>query len=492
MQRPKTRSKVPDTRCSVLILLLAVGFLSGFGASPAARISPLGISSAMRSTPAFGSRRPTALEVWTAAQGAVDPVDDDYSNVLFAMPESAIDGLDPDGLVAEFSAVQIDSIPLQQTRRSAGLVMVSRGELVKGQTLSRALAEQGISQQSIQLLEREMRPVFSFRRARPGQRFRLSQSPQGEVLAFRYWTSPEESFHLFREGDRYVARSERVELTPRLARAEGVIQESLYLTLQELGEYPQLARGFVDLFAWDIDFSRQVRAGDRFLIFYERLHRIEEDGSEVYVRPGRILAARYRGMAGDYAAVYFEDDEGRGDYYRADGKSIVKQFLAAPLKHTRISSNFSSARRHPILKVTRPHLGIDYAAAEGTEVWAVADGTVIYRGWNGGFGNLVKVQHASSYVSYYAHLSRFSGGLHVGQRVKQKQTLGLVGSTGLATGPHVCFRVAKNGHYVNPLQLKIPAGATIGDAMWGEFRIVRDTLLSALEGDSLVATEEAL
>jgi murein DD-endopeptidase MepM/ murein hydrolase activator NlpD len=162
------------------------------------------------------------------------------------------------------------------------------------------------------------------------------------------------------------------------------------------------------------------------------------------------------------------------------------------LEFRRISSSFSKARRHPILGVVRPHRGIDYAAAPGTPVWSVADGKVIYRGWAGASGNLVKIQHRSGYVSYYAHLSRFESGLKLGDTVRQKQVVGYVGQTGLATGPHVCFRVQKNGRYVNPLDIVSPPAQGIADSEWSIFKARRDVLLSDLGSATLVAADEAL
>ena len=175
-----------------------------------------------------------------------------------------------------------------------------------------------------------------------------------------------------------------------------------------------------------------------------------------------ILAARYSGTSGEHTAVYFESEQGRGGYFRPDGTSVQGAFLQAPLRHARISSRYSHARLHPILKVTRPHHGIDYAAPHGEPIWAVADGKVIYRSRAGGFGNLVKVRHANGYVSYYSHLSAFANDLRVGDSVQQKQVIGFVGSTGLATGPHVCFRIAKDGKYMNPARMPAPAGPPSG------------------------------
>jgi murein DD-endopeptidase MepM/ murein hydrolase activator NlpD len=158
-----------------------------------------------------------------------------------------------------------------------------------------------------------------------------------------------------------------------------------------------------------------------------------------------------------------------------------------PLRHARITSSFSSARRHPILKITRPHRGIDYAASIGTPVWSVADGVVTSRSWAGGNGNLVQIRHENGYVSSYAHLSRYADGLRVGDRVEQKQVIGYVGRTGLATGPHVCFRIQRNGKYVDPSRLRMPAGVPIARAQVAAFRATRDARLAELAGQRRVA-----
>jgi murein DD-endopeptidase MepM/ murein hydrolase activator NlpD len=171
---------------------------------------------------------------------------------------------------------------------------------------------------------------------------------------------------------------------------------------------------------------------------------------------------------------------------------MERPFLAAPLKYERVSSSFTYHRLHPILDVVRPHLGIDYVADEGTPLWSVADGKVIYRGWHGGFGNLVKVEHSNGYVSFYTHLSRFAKGLAVGDRVRQKEVIGYVGSTGLATGPHTCFRVQKDGEYVNPAKLRSGSLSNVSVARRGDFRTARETLLADLSARPMVPVDEAL
>lgn len=367
------------------------------------------------------------------------------------------------------------------------------GKIAPGATLAQSLRQQGVGSGVIARIAREMATHFDFRRSRPGHKYHLTLDAEGKLSRFRYAISNEDGFVLSVEDGRYEVVRDRAELVPRSARIAGHVTTSLYASIRGLGEDPQLAHDFADIFAWDVDFSRSARSGDSYRMLYERLYRTQEDGTEVYVRPGRILAASYQGPVGDLTAVYFEPVPGRGGYYRPDGSSVEREILIAPLRYARISSRYAPARRHPILKITRPHHGIDYAAPSGTPIWAVADGTVIYRGWAGGFGNLVKIRHPKGYVSYYAHLSRFPAGLKVGDVVQQKQMIGYVGQTGLATGPHVCFRIAKDGKYVDPARLRTPAGPPVSPTLQHVFISTRDVLLAEMEaGPELATTDEAL
>lgn len=343
------------------------------------------------------------------------------------------------------------------------------------------------------LIASQVRPLFDFRHSRPGHRYRLALDEDGNLVDFRYSTSLEESIYLFWDGESYVVRRERAELQPRIVTLAGLVETSLYEAVRGLGEDPQLADDFAMIFAWDIDFTRNVKSGDAFRVLYERLYLTDDDGEDVYIRPGRILAARFQGGVGEHSAIYFEMEEGRGSYFRPDGSTIEGAFLVAPLRYSRITSTYTNARRHPILNVTRRHPGIDYAAAEGTQLWSIADGTVVFRGWAGASGNLVKVRHANGYVSHYAHLARFADGLKVGKPVHQKEVIGYVGQTGLATGSHVCFRVTKNGRYVNPMAIRSPSTETsIPQDLQPDFTSTRDQLLAGLDFGSIAASDEAL
>ena len=369
-------------------------------------------------------------------------------------------------------------------------LQISEGELGRGETLARALGREGVSPQLVLEITRTLAPHFDFRSAQPGHRFSIARGPQGELVNFEYLTRPNTGWRIERSGDGYEVTRREARLVPRTARIAGLVSSTLYGAIADLGEDGQLAHDYAEVFAWDIDFHRAIRQGDAFEILYERLYRVEPDGKEKYSGPGRILAARYDGAAGHHEAVYFETVQGRGGYYHPDGTSVEGQFLMSPVSQGRVTSPFSNARRHPILKITRPHHGIDYAAPTGTPVWAVADGTVVYRARMGGFGNLVKIRHRTGVESLYAHLSRYAKNLKVGQTVRQKQVIGYVGSTGLATGPHVCFRLSKGGKYVNPGNVRgLATREPVPANLRGRFQAARDMLLAELDGSKVLARD---
>jgi murein DD-endopeptidase MepM/ murein hydrolase activator NlpD len=242
--------------------------------------------------------------------------------------------------------------------------------------------------------------------------------------------------------------------------------------MDQLGEKDSLIMDFADLFAWEIDFHVDPQPGDRFDLVVEKYFT-----GDVFVRYGRILYAEYRREARTHQAVFFEGVGKRGDYFTPQGESLRKALLRSPLKFTRISSGYSRSRRHPILGGYRPHLGVDYAAPKGTPVWAVADGTVISCGWNGGYGKQVVLRHAKGYQSMYGHLSGYGPGISKGKAVHQKQIIGYVGSTGLSTGPHLDFRLLQNGVHRNPLREVSPRAPALNQEQKADFQKTLDPLL---------------
>jgi len=355
---------------------------------------------------------------------------------------------------------------------------IATGRVPKRGTLAGALRGAGVDPVLVDQVARGLRPIFDFRRARPGDFYALIRDDGGALLSFEYQRGRAEVYRLDRAPNgELVAKREDAPLERRVLQLGGVVKGSFFASLVELGERPELVHSFTDIFLWDFDFSTQTRPGDEFRMVFEKY--FDKDG---FVRYGRVLAAEYRSVKRDFVAVWFEDDRGQGDYFTPDGNSVRRAFLKAPVKYSRISSRYTKARLHPILRTRRPHEGVDYAAPIGTPVWSVAKGQVIYTGWSGGFGRLIKVKHTNGYISFYGHLSRYASGLRVGQQVSQKQLIGFVGKTGLATGPHLDFRIQKNGRFFDPLAMKFDMGEPISSRARSRFDQVKDMRLAELHG----------
>lgn len=242
-------------------------------------------------------------------------------------------------------------------------------------------------------------------------------------------------------------------------KAAGVIESSLYETIIASGIDERLALALAEIFAWQIDFAADIQKGDNFKVIYEERFL---DGE--YIMPGKILAAEFINNSKTFRGYYFEGSQAKANYYDDDGNSLQKQFLKSPLQYKYISSGFSYARFNPITKKVSPHRGIDYAANAGTPAVAVGDGTVVQAGWNGYYGISVTVRHNDTYKTVYGHFSSVAKGIRVGVKIKQGQVVGYVGSTGLATGPHLHYEMHKFGNYVNPFLVEIPPGEPIAEA----------------------------
>jgi murein DD-endopeptidase MepM/ murein hydrolase activator NlpD len=274
-------------------------------------------------------------------------------------------------------------------------------------------------------------------------------------------------------------------LEMRMRTVRGVIDSSLFEAVAAAGAHDQTAVALADIFGWDVDFVLDVRQGDAFVVTYPEIYR---DG--VYVRDGPIQAAEFVNNGRDFRAVRYTDPDGGSHYYTPEGKSLHKAFLRTPVEFTRVSSRFNSARYHPILNLIRAHQGVDYAAPMGTPVRAAGDGRIRFAGRKGGYGNVVEIEHSSSVVTVYGHLSRFAGGTRVGAHVTQGVVIAYVGMTGLATGPHLHYEYRVNGVFKNPQTVALPGASPI-EARWREDFLAKSApLLLSLEpvaGPLLVA-----
>ena len=327
-----------------------------------------------------------------------------------------------------------------------------------------------------------VRPHIDFRRLQAQDTLELHRDASGDLVKFVYRQSPLDVVEATRVGDAWTASRLDVPTDRRLVVVSGTLRESLFESMERLGERPQLVLDFAEIFAWDFDFAADSQPGDRFRMLVEKVFTGEQ-----FVKYGRILAAEYESEGRLHTGVYFKDKEGSG-YYTSAGESLRRAFLKSPLEFTRISSTFSRARRHPILGGMRPHLAVDYAAPHGTPVFAVADGTVESAAWSGGGGNTIVLRHRANFKTMYNHLSHFAKGIRSRASVRQRQVIGYVGSTGLSTGPHLDYRVIKDGRFVNPLKQTFLPGLPISPSNRGPFAEARDSLLSQLRGTETART----
>ena len=335
----------------------------------------------------------------------------------------------------------------------SGLQRVFSGELEKGQTVSKALVKMGRPLDTANAIVKALKGKYNFRRARPGAKFAFELDDNGRLKRFEFEHSRLEVYIVERDQTgRLKGRQALIEVREEITPLIGQVKSTLYQAIDDMGESPALATKLADAFAWDVDFNRDTRPGDSFRIVVEKFF-VEDD----FIRYGQVLAAEYQPVGETALRVYFFTPKGakRGSYYLADGQNAEKIFLASPVKFSRISSGFDRKRKHPILGYTKAHLGVDYAAPKGTPVWAVASGKVTFAGWKGANGRLIRIDHGNGLVTAYAHLHRIRKGIKRGKKVKQKQIIGYVGSTGRSTGPHLHFGMRKKGRYVDPATVKV-------------------------------------
>ena len=332
-----------------------------------------------------------------------------------------------------------------------------------------------------------LKGVFDFRKCMPGDRALLVTSQDGEFMRFEYHKSRTTHYVVQPSDSGLVASKVTRETQEKLHYFEGTITSSLYESVLDLGEGAELAFLLSDIFAWDIDFNVETRKKDKFLMLAVKQYVDDE-----FVGYGSILYAEYMGNVGDYDATRFEDSKGHADFYDKKGKSLRKVFLKSPLQYRRISSYFSKRRFHPILKIYRPHYGIDYVAPTGTPVSAIGAGTVSFAGWKGGYGRLVYIKHSNGYQSGYGHLSRFARGIKKGRRVRQGQLIGYVGTSGLSTGPHLHFEMKRHGNFVNPLRIKIPAASPVSENRMAAFLEHREKTVSLAKAYALLTATKNL
>ncbi|MDR1196577.1 MAG: peptidoglycan DD-metalloendopeptidase family protein [Endomicrobium sp.] len=349
-----------------------------------------------------------------------------------------------------------------------------------GDSFDAALKKTRLTESDKSEIKKELKNLkFNIGKIKAGEFFEIVYSTSTAEW-INFWYYPEgESFYSIQKNSGGTINSSQKTLgkTVSAFNMSGEISSSLWSAMEGQGVPAGIILSFADIFAWQMDFLTDTRQGDTFRVIYE----FETANKKNTQLSSKIIAAQYKSGKKIYNAILFKTAKGDSGYFDENGKSVKSAFLKAPLQFRRISSTFNLNRMHPILKIRRPHLGIDYAAPTGTPVSSIADGTVTMAQKNGGYGNYVEVRHSNGYVTSYGHLSKYGGAIKRGARVRQGQIVGYVGTTGLSTGPHLDFRMKKNGKFINFLNIKMPPSTALSGKDKETFNNYKEEIISQLE-----------
>src|SRR5271168_1577497 len=360
-------------------------------------------------------------------------------------------------------------------RMQEQLVLFNEAVVPARQPFPAFLQSMGFTSNTATHLMSAAQSVFDLRQLRAGNSFVVGRSSLGDLREVSYRIDADRVLRIQPQGNDFHSEVQTIPSETEEVGVVGQVNGSLFNAVLDAGERPELAMRLAQIFGWDLDFYTDPRPGDTFRVVVEK----KTLASGEVASYGRILAAEYINGRHPYRAVLFHGPNGEPAYYTPEGKSMKKAFLHSPLKFAAvITSHFSQHRYHPILKEYRPHLGIDYAAPTGTPVQTIGDGRVIFAGRKGGAGNLIEIQHSNGYTTYYMHLSRVL--VHSGERVEQGQRIGLVGMTGLATGPHLDFRIQHGKDFLNFERLPLPPSDPVSKRDWNEFAAARDHALALM------------
>lgn len=387
----------------------------------------------------------------------------------------------------------LDSAEVRKPELLYGLTVDSfrivESTIKRNQFLGEILAEYQVTDQEIHELSLKARDIYDVRKLEARKKYTLfcTTDTLPKAAFFVYEPNPAE-YVVYRIKDSISVSFHRKKIDTVQTAVAGIIESSLWVTMTEAGADPLLIHSLSEVFAWQVDFYR-IQKGDRFKVLYEQLY-VDSEKAGI----GKILGAYFKHHDADYYGIFF--DQGSGiSYFDEKGQSLQKQFLRSPLRYSRISSRYTRRRYHPVLKRYKAHLGTDYAAPTGTPIRTVGDGIVEEARYSQYNGRYVKIRHNSVYTTQYLHMSKFGNGIKAGVHVKQGQVIGYVGSTGLANGPHLCFRFWKNGQQVDALRVKLPPSEPVADEMKPAFEEVKVKILDELdhisygvELDSLVAS----
>ena len=340
----------------------------------------------------------------------------------------------------------------------------------RGDTVVELLRRLNVEDATASVWLRTAGEAESFRKLAVGREVQAETNAAGGLVTLRYLGDDGAQIVIEKQGDGYTTRTLPAQLEKRLFVRTGEISTNLYAATDAAGMPEAAANQLAEIFSGDIDFHHDLRKGDRFTVMYEMIY-----SNGTLINTGRIQAAEFISQGQTYHAVYFRDD-----YYTAEGKSVRKAFLRSPIAFSRVSSGFTKSRFHPVLNKWRSHKGVDFAAPIGTKVKATSDGVISSFGRQGGYGNVILINHQGRFTTVYGHLSRFAKGLRRGQRVAQGEVIGYVGMTGLTSGPHLHYEFRIDGQQRDPLRVALPDAKPIGDADKAAFQSVADSFVARL------------
>ena len=369
----------------------------------------------------------------------------------------------------------------EEGKRIREQVILPRNEKVAaGQSFKTALQKFGLSAEEAAGASAAAQRTFNLRQLRAGNTITVGRSVEGVLREIDYKIDPDRMLKIVPEEGGFTARISEIPSKTEVVAVTGRVDDSLFNAVEDAGESAELALRLAQIFGYDLDFYTDPRQGDTFRILLEKKKYTNGETAGY----GKIFAAEYENAGRKYQALLFHDPAGRPGYYAADGKSLQKAFLRSPLKFgAPVTSHFSRSRFHPILKIYRPHMGTDYGAPVGTPVQTIGSGRVMFAGRKGGEGNMVQIAHFNGYETMYLHLSRMF--VHPGEHVEIGKTIGLVGSTGLATGPHLDFRILQRGQYKNFERLGLPPAEPVSKKNWPDFAAAREKWLPLLKNPEL-------
>jgi murein DD-endopeptidase MepM/ murein hydrolase activator NlpD len=384
---------------------------------------------------------------------------------------------------ADKAFVEQVHLATDQAREIATTVILYTSDRVApGNTFSDSLRRMGLDPMTSASITGSAQSVFDPRHFHAGNLLSVGRSVTGALRNVRYQIDADRMLYVEQQPQGFQSHIQTIPSRTDIVAVAGNIRGSLFNAVTDAGESPELAVRLAEIFAWDLDFYTDTRAGDTFHVLVEKKMYLSGQTAGY----GRILAAEYKNAGHPYQAVLFHDATGAPGYYGSDGSALQKAFLRSPLKFAApITSHFSQSRFHPILKTYRPHLGVDYGAPTGTPVQSIGNGHVIFAGMSGGSGNLVRIAHSNGYETMYMHLSRIL--VHVGEHIDAGERIGLVGMTGLATGPHLDFRILQNGAYRNFETLHLPPAEPVARKDMVEFMAARDRWMPMLNQSAILA-----